>query len=60
MQSKPFYYTKKGQAYVGDSLELLAELPDSRKKNKGGRPCRTCLTLIRRDREGQMGFALDI
>jgi site-specific DNA-methyltransferase (cytosine-N4-specific) len=29
MQSKPFYYTKKGQAYVGDSLELLAELPDS-------------------------------
>jgi site-specific DNA-methyltransferase (cytosine-N4-specific) len=28
MQSKPFYYTKKGQAYVGDSLELLAELPD--------------------------------
>lgn len=29
MQSKPFYYTKKGQAYVGDSCELLAELPDS-------------------------------
>ncbi len=29
MQSKPFYYTDKGQAYVGDSLELLAELPDS-------------------------------
>jgi len=29
MQSKPFYYTRKGQAYVGDSLELLAELPDS-------------------------------
>src|SRR3972149_8150347 len=29
MQSKPLYYTKRGQAYVGDSLELLAELPDS-------------------------------
>lgn len=28
MKSKPFYYTKKGQAYVGDSLELLAELQD--------------------------------
>jgi DNA modification methylase len=26
MQRKPFYYTEKGQAYVGDSLELLAEL----------------------------------
>jgi len=29
MQSKPFYYTNKGQAYVGDSLALLAELPDA-------------------------------
>lgn len=29
MQSKPFYYTKKGQAYVGDSLELLSELQNS-------------------------------
>lgn len=28
MQTKPFYYTKKGQAYVGNALELLAELPD--------------------------------
>ena len=28
MQSKPLYHTAKGQAYVGDSLELLAELPD--------------------------------
>jgi len=28
MQSKPYYYTKKGQAYVGNSLHLLAELPD--------------------------------
>lgn len=29
MQSKPLYYTAKGQAYVGDALELLAELPDA-------------------------------
>lgn len=29
MKSKPFYYTKKGKTYVGDSLELLAELPES-------------------------------
>lgn len=29
MQSKPLYHTAKGQAYVGDSLELLAELPDA-------------------------------
>ena len=29
MQSKPLYCTAKGQAYVGDSLELLAELPDA-------------------------------
>lgn len=29
MQSKPLYRTTKGQAYVGDSLELLAELPDN-------------------------------
>ncbi len=29
MQSKPLYYTRRGQAYVGDALELLAELPDS-------------------------------
>ena len=28
MQSKPLYHTAKGQAYVGDSLVLLAELPD--------------------------------
>ncbi len=28
MQRKPLYYTRKGQAYVGDSLELLAELPE--------------------------------
>ena len=29
MQSKPLYYTVRGQAYAGDSLELLAELPDN-------------------------------
>ncbi|MBI3832696.1 MAG: site-specific DNA-methyltransferase [Planctomycetes bacterium] len=29
MQSKPLYRTARGQAYVGDSLELLAELPNS-------------------------------
>ena len=29
MQSTPLYYTNKGQAYVGDSLKLLAELPDA-------------------------------
>ena len=29
MQSKPLYRTSKGQAYVGNSLELLAELPDA-------------------------------
>lgn len=29
MQSKPFYHTAQGQAYVGDALELLAELPDA-------------------------------
>lgn len=29
MQSKPLYRTARGQAYVGDSLELLAELPDN-------------------------------
>ncbi len=29
MQSKPLYHTPKGRAYVGDSLELLAELPDA-------------------------------
>jgi len=28
MQRKPLYYTQKGQAYVGDSLELLSELPE--------------------------------
>lgn len=27
MRSKPIYRTARGQAYVGDSLELLAELP---------------------------------
>ena len=29
MQSKPLYSTGRGQAYVGDSLELLAELSDA-------------------------------
>ena len=29
MKSQPFYYTKRGQAYAGDSLVLLAELPDN-------------------------------
>jgi len=29
MRSKPLYHTAKGQAYVGDSLALLAELPDA-------------------------------
>ena len=29
MQSKPLYHTAKGQAYVGDSLELLSELSDA-------------------------------
>lgn len=29
MQSKPLYHTAKGQAYVGDSLELLTELSDA-------------------------------
>ena len=29
MKSQPLYYTKRGQAYVGDSLVLLAELPDN-------------------------------
>ena len=29
MLSKPLYRTAIGQAYVGDSLELLAELPDN-------------------------------
>lgn len=28
MLSKPLYHTARGQAYVGDSLELLAQLPD--------------------------------
>lgn len=28
MQYTPLYHTKNGQAYVGDSLKLLAELPD--------------------------------
>jgi DNA modification methylase len=28
MKSKPLYYTMKGQAYVGDSLDLLAEVSD--------------------------------
>jgi DNA modification methylase len=28
MQSKPLYHTIRGQSYVGDSLALLAELPD--------------------------------
>lgn len=29
MQSKPLYRTARGQAYVGDSLELLARLPNN-------------------------------
>lgn len=29
MKNNPLYYTTRGKAYVGDSLELLAELPDS-------------------------------
>jgi len=29
LNNKPFYSTAKGQAYVGDSLDLLRELPDS-------------------------------
>jgi site-specific DNA-methyltransferase (cytosine-N4-specific) len=29
MRSEPLYYTKKGKAYCGDSLELLSELPDN-------------------------------
>lgn len=29
MKSKPLYRTARGQAYVGDSLELLTELPDN-------------------------------
>jgi len=28
MRIKPFYYTTRGKAYVGDSLELMAELPN--------------------------------
>ena len=28
MQSTPLYHTAKGEAYVGNSLELLAEVPD--------------------------------
>lgn len=29
MRNKPLYYTTNGQAYVGDSLKLLKELPDA-------------------------------
>lgn len=29
MQIKPLYYTAKGQAYIGNSLELLSELSDA-------------------------------
>jgi DNA modification methylase len=29
MRSKPLYQTARGRAYVGDSLDLLAELPDA-------------------------------
>lgn len=29
MRNKPLYYTTNGQAHVGDSLELLKELPDA-------------------------------
>jgi site-specific DNA-methyltransferase (cytosine-N4-specific) len=29
MRSKPLYHTTRGKAYVGDSIELLTELPES-------------------------------
>lgn len=29
MLTRPLYYTARGQSYVGDSLELLGELPDA-------------------------------
>ena len=29
MQSTPLYHTAKGEAYLANSLELLAELPDN-------------------------------
>jgi len=29
MRNKPLYYTDKGHAYVGDSIDLLAEIPDN-------------------------------
>src|SRR3972149_12294422 len=29
MRSKPLYHTARGKAFVGDSLSLLAELPDN-------------------------------
>jgi site-specific DNA-methyltransferase (cytosine-N4-specific) len=29
MRSQPLYHTERGQAYVGDSLTLLGELPDA-------------------------------
>lgn len=29
MKSKPFYHTQNGQAHVGDSMALLAELPNA-------------------------------
>lgn len=29
MLSNPLYYTRRGQAYIGNSLNLLAELPDA-------------------------------
>jgi site-specific DNA-methyltransferase (cytosine-N4-specific) len=28
MKSKPLYFTNKGKAYVGDSVDLLSQLPD--------------------------------
>jgi DNA modification methylase len=29
MHSRPLYRTARGQAYVGDSLQLLGEVPDN-------------------------------
>ncbi|OPY71423.1 MAG: Modification methylase PvuII [Syntrophorhabdus sp. PtaU1.Bin050] len=29
LETKPYYYTNRGSAYAGDSLQLLAELPTS-------------------------------
>ena len=29
MKTKPFYVTEQGQAYVGDAMELIKEIPDN-------------------------------